>query len=374
MDTHRKAHVKTNQKSKITIKKQKTDKPLIIPVFIPGIACPHQCVFCNQPIITEKEAVIPDHTEIDAIISHYMKFKGTRKRVECAFFGGNFLGLPDNAILSLLDIIKAYVNEKIIHGIRFSTRPDTITKNKLSLIEPYPVSTVEIGVQSMNDKVLKISKRGHTAQDIINALELLKTLPVKTLPVKTPPLKTGIQLMVGLPGDDEESLIKSTKTIAEFSPDFARIYPVLVFKGTVLAHWYKQGRYSPTKLSEAVRLVKEMVKILSSANIEIIRTGLQATDTMEDPSLNLAGPWHPAFGHLVRSEIFYDMLCEKLDQYPAGPADIELAINPVSLPVLIGDRKSNMQKLKTRYPDYNFKIFKDETVAVQEIKTAQAIF
>jgi histone acetyltransferase (RNA polymerase elongator complex component) len=342
------------------------NKPLIIPIFIPSIGCPHQCIFCNQPLITEKKAVIPDSSEIDSIISHYLQFKGQRKRVELAFFGGNFLGLPADTVLSLLDIINPYVQQNIIHGIRFSTRPDTITQQSLSLLKPYPVSVVEIGVQSMNDAVLRTVKRGHTAKDTFDAIKLLK---------KTS-MKIGVQLMVGLPGDNENSLMATTKELTALSPDFVRIYPLLVFKGTPLAQWYKAGRYSPLDLPEAVRLVKEMVKIFHPTDIEVIRMGLQASDTMEDPSMNMAGPWHPAFGHLVRSEIFYDMLCAKLDQYPDQNPDqhsnsgalLKLRVNPRSISVLMGDRKNNMKKLRIRYPAYHFQINTDETVPVQDIK------
>jgi histone acetyltransferase (RNA polymerase elongator complex component) len=358
---YRKKHInmsQTNQKSKI--KNQKSDKPLIIPVFIPGIGCPHQCIFCNQPLITEKQAVLPDSSEIGSIIRHYLQFKGQRKTVELAFFGGNFLGLPADTVLSLLNIISPYVQQNIIHSIRFSTRPDNITQQTLSLLnscsDSAPVSTIEIGVQSMNDAVLKTARRGHTSRDTINAIDMLK---------KTS-MKIGVQLMVGLPGDNEESLIEGTKQIAALSPDFARIYPLLVFHGTPLATWYREGRYSPPDLSEAVHMVKKMVKIFNFYGVEIIRMGLQASDTMADPSMNMAGPWHPAFGHLVRSEIFYDMLCEKLDQYPHCQAIVKLQIYPGTVSVLMGDRKINMQKLKLRYPDYIFQICTDESVPAHD--------
>ena len=352
---HIEGNVKSNQKSKI--KNQKSDKPLIIPVFIPSIGCPHQCVFCNQPLITEKKAVLPDSFEIDSIINHYLKFTGQRKRVELAFFGGNFLGLPSDTVLSLLDIVHPYVQQNVIHAIRFSTRPDTITLQNLALIESYPVSVVEIGVQSMNDEVLKAAQRGHTSRDTIKAIELLKAGS----------MKIGVQLMVGLPGDNENSLLAGTKKLRDLSPDFVRIYPLLVFKGTPLARWYREGRYSPLDLAEAVRLVKEMVKIFDSADIAVIRMGLQASDTMEDPSMTLAGPWHPAFGHLVRSEIFYDMLCEKLDNCPASQGLIKITVNPKSVSLLMGNRKSNMERLKLRYPAYRFQVCTDERLS-QDIR------
>ncbi|MBU8909682.1 MAG: radical SAM protein, partial [Desulfobacterales bacterium] len=252
-----------------------TAKPLVIPVFIPHSGCPHQCAFCNQTIITSQKSRVPDKTVIHQIVKQYLHYKGNREQVELAFFGGNFLGLARETIIQLLDLIQPYIQEKKIDGIRFSTRPDTITQQMLDLIMQYNISAVELGVQSMNDEVLSKSRRGHTGMDTIKAIHLLKEYP----------FKIGIQVMVGLPGDNEESLFESTKKAAQLAPDFARIYPLMVLKGSLMEQWYSKGRYHPLSLDETVRLVKKMVQIFKAANVDVIRMGLQASDIMEDESM-----------------------------------------------------------------------------------------
>ncbi len=337
------------------------EKPLIIPIFIPHSGCPHQCAFCNQSIITQNAVPLPDSLEFEEVVNKYLKYKGRRKKVEIAFFGGNFLGLNPETIISLLDYTKAYFLENKIHGIRFSTRPDTITEETLALIKPYPISAVEIGVQSMNDEVLFASQRGHKSCDTINAIALLK---------QQIQVKIGVQVMVGLPGDNENSLMESTRTIAGLSPDFARIYPLMVLKGSLMEKWYVKGLYQPLNLPEAVRLAKEMHGIFQAAGVDVIRMGLQASEMMEDPSMVLAGPWHPAFGHLVFSEILYDSVCEKIDQDPdlLNNKALMLMVHPRSVSRLRGNKNFNMKKLSITYPNHEFIILMDEKLLMGEIK------
>jgi len=340
-----------------------TEKPLVIPVFIPHSGCPHQCAFCNQSIITGQKSRLPDKTDIHNIVSQYLKYRGKREWVELAFFGGNFLGLPHDMIIQLLDMVQPYIKGKKIDGIRFSTRPDTITRTTLELVTPYNISAVELGVQSMNDEVLLKSKRGHTSMDTINALGLLKAYP----------FKIGVQVMVGLPGDTNVSLFESTKKVACLAPDFARIYPLMVLKGSLLEHWYCQGRYTPLSLEKSIRLVKEMLGIFKAADVKVIRMGLQASDMMEDESMVLAGPWHPAFGHLVLSEILYDIACNKIDQYQGGAKSRRffLSVHPRSESRLRGNKNINLKRLNQRYSESDFSISVDEMIPLNQLKIGE---
>jgi len=339
-----------------------SEKPLVIPIFIPHSGCPHQCAFCNQSIITQNAIPLPGPFEIKEAVGQYLKFKGRRKKVELAFFGGNFLGLGRETLLGLLDYTKPYILEDKIDGIRFSTRPDTITEETLRLIAPYPISTVEIGVQSMNDDVLNASGRGHKSCDTLNALGLLRQIPVKI----------GVQVMLGLPKDSETSVLESTRKIAGLSPDFARIYPLMVLKGSLMEKWYAEGRYQPLNLSEAVRLTKEMYRIFRTSGVNVVRMGLQASEMMEDPSMALAGPWHPAFGHLVLSGILYDTICERLNQCPDlfSSNTVKLVVHPRSVSRLRGEKNSNMKKLSITYPNHRFMICMDETLGMDEIEVS----
>ncbi len=336
------------------------ESPLIIPVFIPHSGCPHQCAFCNQSILTSHEKCLPGPEEIDEIIGQYLGYKAGRSRVELAFFGGNFLGLPDRDILWLLEKVRPYIEDQTIHSIRCSTRPDTITEQKLDLIAPHGVSLVELGVQSMADEVLKKSNRGHTSFHTCQAIGLLKAHQIRV----------GVQVMAGLPGDTKDQLLHGTAKVAALGPDVARIYPLMVLEGSPLARWYREGSYASLSLAQSVDLVKEMYKIFDRANVPVIRMGLQASEMMEDPAHVLAGPWHPAFGHLVFSALAYDQVCEKLGAFSGlsqgdqgNRADhILLSVHPRFESRLRGDKNGNLEKLGKEYPHLSFAIQTNEAI------------
>lgn len=336
------------------------DNPLIIPVFIPHSGCPHQCSFCNQSIITSQKNPFPDSNAIEAVIQQYLAYKGKRSRVELAFFGGNFLGLSSRNIVWLLEQVSPYIENQTIHGIRCSTRPDTITEKRLDLVQPYGVSMVELGIQSMDDRVLKKSNRGHTSADSVQAVALLKDRQIQV----------GAQVMAGLPGDTRSTLLQSTRQVAGLGPDVARIYPLMVLAGSPLAHGYKKGNYTPLSLDHGIQLAKEMYQIFEKANVTVIRMGLQASEMMEDQTQVLAGPWHPAFGHLVLSALFYDQVCEKIEA--SGMAvrknRIILVVHPRSESRLRGNKNENLEKLGQQYPGILFSVKIDDGLMPGEVE------
>ncbi len=329
------------------------DAPLIVPVFIPHLGCPHLCAFCNQKILTLQKVgesglkSIPTK-QIDDAIQAYLPFKGNRSRVEVAFYGGNFLGLPKTEIARLLSYLKPYLNQGIIHGIRCSTRPDTITRGRLDLVRFRGLSLVELGVQSMDDDVLNRVGRGHTSQDTRTAVRRLQEEGIQV----------GAQLMVGLPGDTRAGAVESVRQVAGLGVDLARIYPVLVLGGSRLALWHDQGLYLPLTLDEAVGQVKEMVKVFETFDIPVTRMGLQASEMMEDRDQVIAGPWHPAFGHLVYSALMLDQVCEQVDAIlpNQGSGVIEIAVNPRSESRLRGDKNMNMKRIAQLYPGIDFSL------------------
>jgi histone acetyltransferase (RNA polymerase elongator complex component) len=313
------------------------------------------CAFCNQSIITNTKDRLPDEKKITKITNEYLNFKGKRSPVQLAFFGGNFLGLNTSYILELLNIALKLKKNKKIDSVRFSTRPDTISKSSLDLIKDFPVTTIELGVQSMNDKVLALSNRGHTSQCTIDAASLLKEYGYEI----------GMQMMVGLPNEDEKSTLKSAKAILNLKPDFIRIYPLIILKGSLIANWYESGKYEPLGLDECVTLVKKIYMSFNAQDIPIIRMGLQASEMLQDDESMVAGPWHPAFGHLVLSEIFFDKakieLENKLTENPDNNI-ITLKVNPSSESRLRGDKNYNMKRLKRIFLKFNVKIDTDISI------------
>jgi histone acetyltransferase (RNA polymerase elongator complex component) len=317
-----------------------TPRPFIIPIFIPHAGCPHQCVFCNQVSITGAKNKMATPAELRFQIREFLKYKKeNRKPVQIAFFGGNFLGLKTEEIKSLLDSAVEFVSDGQVDGIRFSTRPDTINERCLEMIKDYPVSTVELGVQSMDDQVLVLAGRGHSASDTIHAVEQLKERN----------FSIGLQMMVGLPGDHETGALTSAQKIIDLGPDFVRIYPTVVIANSRLTGWYKSGDYAPLSLEEGVTLVKKIYLKFKTAGIDVIRMGLQASEDLEAGTTVLAGPYHPAFGHMVHSEIFWDMAVSAIESARSLKETLTIFVNPRSISRMQGLNNSNIKRLQSRF-------------------------
>ena len=315
-------------------------KPLIIPIFIPHAGCPHFCIFCNQRAITGSDASLPSAADIHSRVHEFLSFKrDTRAGVELSFYGGNFLGLPPKTIQTLLDQASGFARSGKIDGIRFSTRPDTVDEERLRLLGPYPVSTVELGVQSMDDAVLRQAGRGHTAKDTVHAVRLLKQKNYRI----------GLQMMTGLPGDTDALCLNTARRIVALRPDFVRIYPTLVICGSRLAELYQEGRYAPQSIDDCISLLKPLVLLFQESGIRVIRMGLQAADGLNDPAIVLAGPYHPALGHLVYSKILLDAAIEKLSSGQTPGQTVTLTVHPRSLSRMQGLNKTNIELLKQRF-------------------------
>lgn len=312
-------------------------RPFIIPFFLPHTGCPHRCVFCNQKAVTGVRLRGFSPEQFRYHVRRFLAFKvEQRDRAQIAFYGGNFLGQKKNQIISLLDEASKFVSEGSVDSLRFSTRPDTINAESLDTIKDYPVVTIEIGAQSMDDRVLALTERGHTASDTQKAVQLLAHRKYEI----------GIQVMLGLPGDDEIRSFSTAEKVADLFPDFVRIYPTVVLKESPLADWYLQGNYTPLTLRSAVTLAKKIFLFFSRKQIQVIRMGLQASDQLKIGRDLLAGPFHPAFGHLVHSEIFLDRILSHLNNRKSGVAVISIRLHPSNTSHLRGLNNQNIRQLK----------------------------
>ena len=212
---------------------------------------------------------------------------------EVAFYGGTFTGLPKERMTGLLEAVSPYIKNRFISSIRVSTRPDFFDEERLEILKASHVSTVELGVQSLDDDVLRVAQRGHTAGDVIRAVQMLKRRG----------FKVGIQLMPGLPGDSEETFLATIDKVIDLGPDMVRVYPALVIKGTGLARMYQEGGYRPLTLKKGVDLCAQGVARLEANGIPVIRIGLMSSPSLLEEGRVVSGPWHPAFGLLVRTAI-----------------------------------------------------------------------
>ena len=305
-----------------------------IPIFVPHRGCPYDCVFCNQRRITGSTSdVTPD--DVRKIISDALKTLPKENRyVETAFFGGSFTGIPIAEQSALLEVANEF--SEYINGIRLSTRPDYITKEILDNLQKYGVTTIELGVQSMDDSVLKASNRGHTSQQVVEAVRLIRKYP----------FRLGLQMMTGLPGDTPEKSLQTADKIIDLKPELVRIYPTLTIKDTFLEKMYINGKYTPQNLDDAVELSKLLLLKFEENDINVIRLGLQATEEISEEGSVVAGPVHSSFRELVEGSIYYDLIeaCVK-DKH----GNVTVWVNDKEISKAVGNNKLNIRKIKEKY-------------------------
>lgn len=313
---------------------------ITIPFFIPNLGCPNRCVFCDQGASTGVYQ-IPDRFEIDRRVNEYLKTAGDSTEIEIGFFGGSFTSIEESIQDGLLEAANDFYIKGLISGIRISTRPDAIDEKILTRLKSYNVSTIEIGAQSFDDDILRLVARGHTADQIRYASELIKGGGFKLV----------LQVMTGLPGDDYDKSIASAEAAARLIPDAARIYPLIVIKGTPLEKMYNEKKYFPLTIEEAVFRSRGMLKVFNENNIPVIRIGVHPFNEYEIRKI-AAGPYHPAFGFFVRSALRLDELTLCIDGFLKlnGPLDeIKIIIPLKKKEEYIGHKKCNIETLKSRY-------------------------
>ena len=317
------------------------DNLMIIPVFIMNDGCPHKCIFCNQSVTAGNYSSLLTKDKFEIIVNSYLdsNFNNNRK-VEIAFYGGNFTGLRRLTQEDYLYWANYYIDKGLVQGLRISTRPDYITDDILSLLKKYNVSVIELGAQSFVDEVLTHAQRGHDAACIENAVKLIKKYSILS----------SIHLMIGLPKDTKEGFLYSLKKTAELKPDMARINPTLVLKNTTLAQQYIQGDYVPLILTDAVDLCRVAFEMLSAAGIRVIRFGLHISEEMNKDGAVLAGPMHDSLGSIVLSSFFYHKTLEVLKNIPPNTNEVHLKISSSDESAFRGWRNNNVSSLKTLYP------------------------
>ncbi|MDA8141443.1 MAG: radical SAM protein [Desulfobacteraceae bacterium] len=334
------------------------DKPFIVPVFIPHAGCPQRCIFCNQHSTTGQRQSLPSLKNVQKTIHDFLAHRrDSGRRTEISFYGGSFLGLPTGLIQLLLATATHFVRQGLAHGIRFSTRPDTIDSARLALLDKFPVTTVEIGVQSMSDPVLERCLRGHNVQDTLRALALLKSRSYSI----------GVQVMLGLPGDSPTAAKATARQLAGLGPHFARIYPTVVLRGSALAQLYAKGQYEPLALDEAVALAAEVHQIFALNDIPVIRMGLQDADELSPDADLVAGPHHPAFGELVYSKLWQDAICKHIEKEGLLRSDVMLAFHPHLQSQIKGPKDANIFEILQRCALSSLEIQTNETIEMDRV-------
>lgn len=313
-----------------------TPRESIIPVFVPHLGCPHLCVFCNQNRISGAPEPATADTVRTAVAAAAALTPSETKR-QLAFYGGSFTAIPASQQESLLGAAQPFLDNGVISAIRLSTRPDAIDGETLDRLKRYGVETVELGAQSLDDEVLRLSGRGHTAEDVERASRMVKAAGFRLI----------LQMMTGLPGDTDEKTVETAKKIIALKPDGVRVYPTVIVRDTALFDMWRRGEYPEHTVEDAVRVCARIAPLFDQAGIPIIRLGLNPTDELSGGDA-VGGAYHPALGELVRSRIMLQK-AERLLSGAEKGARVELGVNRADISKMTGQHRCNILRLKEEF-------------------------
>ena len=308
----------------------------IIPVFVPHWGCPHACVFCNQRSITgqRKNATAEDVQQAIMTAAAFLP-KGEKRQL--AFYGGSFTAIPAKEQEALLEATQPYLARGEISSIRLSTRPDAIDEETLARLRRFGVETVELGAQSMDEEVLRLAGRGHTAADVERASRLIREAGFSLV----------LQMMTGLPGDTPEKDLETARRLIACKPDGVRIYPTVIVRGTALYELWRAGKYREHTVEDAVEVCARLLPLFERAGIEVLRVGLNPTEELSGGEA-AAGAYHPALGELVRSRIYRSRAEELLAGIAPG-SRVTLTVGKGKTSQMTGQHRQNLDYLKARF-------------------------
>ena len=305
-----------------------------IPIFIPHLGCPHQCVFCNQHSISGSRSF--DEGAVAAQIEEALKTVPAGTETEIAYFGGSFTGIDRELMIRLLDLAQSYVRAGRVQSIRLSTRPDMIDREILEILGRYAVGTIELGLQSMDDGVLFASRRGHTVAQAEEAC----------LQVVAAGFSLVGQMMIGLPGASLESEVETARRICDLGASACRIYPTVVFAETPLLTMMRQEKYEPLSITDAVFRAAEVLRIFLERGVRCLRIGLCATEDLTDETTAVAGAKHPALGELVWNELYYQNMYTCLKNEGLLGREVEIAVSKREISKTVGQNRCNLSRLQ----------------------------
>lgn len=300
-----------------------------ISIFIPHVGCPHMCSFCDQRTISGAQH-LPDGDEVRAICEKALAEVSSPEDTEIAFFGGSFTAIPRDYMQELLNAAKEFVGAGKFRGIRCSTRPDCIDFEVLGILARSGVTAIELGAQSMSDRVLEMNERGHTAADVENAAAMIKQWG----------FELGLQMMIGLYGSTREDELMTMQKISELRPDTVRIYPTVILRGTRLAELLGNGEYVPFSFDEAVDIAASGLVMFEGSGIRVIKCGLHASEFVERDMVG--GFYHPAFRELCEGMIYRYNMSFQIEQSD-GRGEYTFAVSPSCISKAVGQKKSNIE-------------------------------
>lgn len=302
-----------------------------VSIFVPHNGCPNKCSFCDQRHITGCISQ-PDSEDVKSTLSLALdSLKEKSKYAEIAFFGGSFTAIDYGYMIELLESTRDYID--MFKGIRISTRPDAVNAEILQTLKEYKVTSIELGAQSMADSVLIANERGHSAEDVYKASELIKSCG----------FSLGLQMMTGLYKSSDELDIYTAKEFIKIHPDTVRIYPTVVLKNTTLANLFESSEYRPPDAETASYLCAKLIRMFEEADINIIRVGLHDSESLK--SNMIGGAFHPAFRELCEAQIYFDIIKSELNAQNITNGKIHISVPRADLSKAIGQKGYNKQRL-----------------------------
>lgn len=332
-----------------------------IPIFLPELACPYRCVYCNQFSITGKQH-LPDIQDVKNIIKkHLSTFSSEKRFVEVAFFGGNFTGLPVKMQDDFLKIVQPYLENGLVDGIRCSTRPDYIDEKRVRILKNLGMRNIELGAQTTNDQILLKCGRGHTFKDIENASQIINNEGIAL----------GLQMMLGLPYDSFEDDLQTARDIVRLGAKETRIYPCIVVKDTELESLYRERKYVPLSLDEAAEQSATIYEFFENNDVKVLRVGLHTSEDLDNQAY-VAGPYHANFAEMVFSKIWRNKIenaieiaeksqcfhSDDLTVKKTGKSSVVIEVAENQIPHAIGYKGENKKRLETIYKSVNYKALK----------------
>lgn len=316
------------------LKGEGMSKRNIIPIFIPHYGCPNDCVFCNQRKITGMSTDI-SNSDVEKTILEYLSYFKRKDNIEVAFYGGSFTAIPIEEQTEFLKVAYSFKKKGLVQYIRLSTRPDAIDKDILDNLKKYDVDIIELGVQSLDPEVLRLSNRGHDALCVYESAKLIKDYG----------LSLGLQQMVGLPGDNLEKSLYTAREFVKLKPYCVRIYPTLVIKETALYKNLKNGNYKALELEESLKYVADILNVYYKNNINVIRVGLQPTENINFNGDVVAGAFHPAYRQLVESYYFKNALINYFKESNNLADELVLRAKGKNISNISGQASKNKEEL-----------------------------
>jgi len=336
------------------LKKMSNTKHTNIPIFIPHLGCPHNCVFCNQKTISGTKKF--DRSQVVNLIDETLKTIPENYEKEIAFFGGSFTGIDRDLMIYLLDTAEGYIKNGLVSSIRLSTRPDYIDDEILTILSNYSVKNIELGLQSFDEEVLTICERGHSATQAENACRLIKKYGFNLVG----------QMMIGLPNSTREKEIMTATKICDLGADAARIYPTVVLKNTQLSKMTTDGTFNPIEVDEIVSRGCDVLEIFDNYHVEVIRIGLCSSDICEDEVVR--NTFHPAIGELIISEMFLRKIEKEIENRMGDRRKITIYCPAGCTSKVVGQNKKNKLFLEAKYGFIKTKIIENNTLLDYNIR------